>query len=158
MVRLKTRYVLMEVVSPAASARKLVMQKDDVAGLIRESIARNYGDYGVGLLQYAFQGAACVYVRLCVMAMLLEGSALLTCIYAFMGCMGVCAYLMTSSLFQQVHALCGRAVRTRAVQAGRVIARVCDRMPEPRRASARRTRLRYVPTAQSCSICKALSL
>lgn len=56
MVRLKTRYVLVEVVVPPASARKLALQKEDVANLIRDSIARNYGDYGVGLLQYAFQG------------------------------------------------------------------------------------------------------
>lgn len=55
MVRLKTRYLVVEVAG-AANARKLTLQKDDVAGLIRESIARNYGDYGVGLLQYAFQG------------------------------------------------------------------------------------------------------
>lgn len=55
MVRLKTRYLVVELV-PAASARKLAVQKEDVAGLIKDSIARNYGDYGVGLLQYAFQG------------------------------------------------------------------------------------------------------
>ncbi|GAB9465575.1 hypothetical protein Gpo141_00002980 [Globisporangium polare] len=54
MVRLKTRYLVVELV-PAASARKLAVQKEDVAGLIKDSIARNYGDYGVGLLQYAFQ-------------------------------------------------------------------------------------------------------
>ncbi|TYZ67556.1 hypothetical protein PybrP1_012454 [[Pythium] brassicae (nom. inval.)] len=55
MVRLKTRYLVVEVTPASASARKpLTLQRDDVAGLIRESIARNYGDYGVGLLQYAF--------------------------------------------------------------------------------------------------------
>lgn len=57
MVRLKTRYLVVEVTVTTASTRKpLALQRDDVAGLIRESIARNYGDYGVGLLQYAFQG------------------------------------------------------------------------------------------------------
>jgi RNase P/RNase MRP subunit POP5 len=52
MVRLKTRYLIAEVSAP----RKLSLQREDIAGLIRESIARSYGDYGVGMLQYAFQG------------------------------------------------------------------------------------------------------
>ncbi|TMW69368.1 hypothetical protein Poli38472_001524 [Pythium oligandrum] len=54
MVRLKTRYLIVEVNAPP-QARKLSLQKEDVTSIIKESIARSYGDYGVGLLQYAFQ-------------------------------------------------------------------------------------------------------
>lgn len=53
MVRLKTRYLVVEV---AAARPKLAAQRDDIHGVIRESIARSHGDYGVGMLQYAFQG------------------------------------------------------------------------------------------------------
>lgn len=53
MVRLKTRYIVVEV----AAARKLAAQRDDIHNAIRESIAHSHGDYGVGMLQYAFQGA-----------------------------------------------------------------------------------------------------
>lgn len=53
MVRLKTRYLLVE----ATGARKLAVKKEDIVVLIRESIAKSYGDFGSGLAQYAFQGA-----------------------------------------------------------------------------------------------------
>ncbi|CAH0492010.1 unnamed protein product [Peronospora farinosa] len=51
MVRLKTRYLVVEV----TGARKLTVKKDDIVVLIRESIIKSYGDYGSGLAQYAFQ-------------------------------------------------------------------------------------------------------
>ncbi|CAI5740676.1 unnamed protein product [Peronospora destructor] len=51
MVRLKTRYLVVE----ATGARKLIVQKEDLVLLIRESIIKSYGDYGLGLAQYAFQ-------------------------------------------------------------------------------------------------------
>lgn len=53
MVRLKTRYLVVEV---AAARPKLSAAREDLQGVIRESIARSHGDYGVGRLQHAFQG------------------------------------------------------------------------------------------------------
>lgn len=135
MVRLKTRYLLVEV-APAANARKLAVQKEDVASLIKESIARNYGDYGVGLLQYAFQGAClkCTEMTGCMMACT-HRVGVLTVL-----CFAACR-VATSALFQQVHAVCGGAVCTRAVQISGVVAGVCDRVPKPRSQGARRTSL-----------------
>lgn len=52
MVRLKTRYAIVEVVT----TRKVALKKDDISTIIKESIARSYGDFGIGMLQYAFQG------------------------------------------------------------------------------------------------------
>uniref|UniRef100_A0AAV1TSE5 Ribonuclease P/MRP protein subunit POP5 n=1 Tax=Peronospora matthiolae TaxID=2874970 RepID=A0AAV1TSE5_9STRA len=52
MVRLKTRYLVMEATT---SARKLAVKQDDLATLIRASITKSYGDFGAGLAQYAFQ-------------------------------------------------------------------------------------------------------
>ncbi|UIZ25998.1 hypothetical protein KXD40_006186 [Peronospora effusa] len=54
MVRLKTRYLVVEV----TGARKLTIKKEDIVVLIRESIIKSYGDYGSGLAQYAFQGSS----------------------------------------------------------------------------------------------------
>lgn len=51
MVRLKTRYLVVEV----SGARKLDVKKEDVYYLIRESIGKSYGDLGSGLSQFAFQ-------------------------------------------------------------------------------------------------------
>lgn len=56
MVRLKTRYLIVDVMVASGRGSSKPMQKEDIGSLIRESIARNYGDYGVGMLQYAFQG------------------------------------------------------------------------------------------------------
>uniref|UniRef100_M4B8D8 Uncharacterized protein n=1 Tax=Hyaloperonospora arabidopsidis (strain Emoy2) TaxID=559515 RepID=M4B8D8_HYAAE len=53
MVRLKTRYLVIEAMT---SARKLIVKKEDIVTLIRESITKSYGDFGSGLAQYAFQG------------------------------------------------------------------------------------------------------
>ncbi|KAL7688237.1 putative ribonuclease P/MRP protein subunit [Plasmopara halstedii] len=51
MVRLKTRYLLVEI----TAARKLAIKKEDITSSIRESIAKSYGDFGSGLSQYTFQ-------------------------------------------------------------------------------------------------------
>ncbi|CAH0513490.1 unnamed protein product [Peronospora belbahrii] len=51
MVRLKTRYLVVEI----TGARKLTIKKEDIVILLRESITKSYGDYGLGLAQYAFQ-------------------------------------------------------------------------------------------------------
>lgn len=51
MVRLKTRYLVVEVIG----APKLAIKKEDVTALIRDSIIRFYGDFASGLSQYAFQ-------------------------------------------------------------------------------------------------------
>ena len=58
MVRLKTRYAILEVSAGHGSKaqRKGPLQKDDYAMMIKDSIAKNYGDFGVGIAQYAFQG------------------------------------------------------------------------------------------------------
>ncbi|KAJ0402710.1 hypothetical protein P43SY_007852 [Pythium insidiosum] len=55
MVRLKTRYLIVEANAPQHSRKAAPLQRDSIASLIKESIARSYGDYGVGMLQYAFQ-------------------------------------------------------------------------------------------------------
>lgn len=51
MVRLKTRYLLVEI----TGARMLAIKKEDITSSIRESLTKSYGDFGSGLSQYAFQ-------------------------------------------------------------------------------------------------------
>ncbi|CAI5724348.1 unnamed protein product [Hyaloperonospora brassicae] len=52
MVRLKTRYVVLEATT---GGRKSVGTKEDIVRLVRASIAASYGDVGSGVAQYAFQ-------------------------------------------------------------------------------------------------------
>ncbi|GLE04067.1 hypothetical protein PINS_up012978 [Pythium insidiosum] len=59
MVRLKTRYLIVEANAPPQSRKGAALQRDSVTSLIKDSIARSYGDYGVGMLQYAFQVIYC---------------------------------------------------------------------------------------------------
>ncbi|DBA02042.1 TPA: hypothetical protein N0F65_000289 [Lagenidium giganteum] len=54
MVRLKTRYLIVELDGPGKQ-KLSVKTKEDVTLIIRESVAKYYGDYGVGRTQYTYQ-------------------------------------------------------------------------------------------------------
>lgn len=123
MVRLKTRYLVVEVMTAGGrGGGGKPMQKEDIGSLIRESIARNYGDYGVGMLQYAFQGED-------IMAIVIGWTEWM-------------AHWDHSAVFQFTHQAGGRALRSRVLQAGRVVAGVCDRVGRAGAAPSRRSRLR----------------
>jgi hypothetical protein len=56
MVRLKTRYLIVEAFT---GSKTIALGKDEINLMVKESLDRNHGDFGVGISQYAFQGKIC---------------------------------------------------------------------------------------------------
>jgi hypothetical protein len=54
MVRYKNRYIIAEVV--LARTKTPVLSSSDIYRLLINSISNNYGDYGVGMMQFSTTG------------------------------------------------------------------------------------------------------